>query len=170
MWKVLLFLLGISYSYQLCSNATIASTARKYIGSHLWAEDVEKTSFDGKITFHKGEDKCNLFVYDVLTESGCTVPTKTISGRVLPPTADQWGYFGEDIAGWKWFKYGGVNPGNVIALVWKPHGHVGIVSQYNGPNDGLAISVESASGYVREKPDMWSILKSAVRYFRCPAQ
>ena len=57
--------------------------AKKYIGSAKWDRSIPKTSNNGKTTFDEGEYKCNLFVYDVLYDSGIDIglPTIYIEGK-----------------------------------------------------------------------------------------
>ena len=61
----------------------ILDEAKKYIGSAKWDKSIPKTSNNGKTTFDEGEYKCNLFVYDVLYDSGIDIglPTIYIEGK-----------------------------------------------------------------------------------------
>lgn len=80
----------------------ILTTALKYRGSKAWAGTVSKESAahstNGRITFGKDTNKCNLFVNDVLTEVGISVAwiehgasTKIpYYQRLSPPTAGEW--------------------------------------------------------------------------------
>ena len=75
----------------------IAETAEKYIGSTDWARDGSKYPNDDKekkFFYPKGSWKCNLFVNDVLYDSGIE-PPKTNGG--WPITASMWT---RSVAGW----------------------------------------------------------------------
>jgi hypothetical protein len=68
---------------------SIVEEARKHVGSSEWR--FYKTM--GILChFPNPSNKCNKFVYDVLTEAGIYIPL--IRGRInqCPPTASDWGY------------------------------------------------------------------------------
>ena len=110
-------------AFGLVTQEEIVNTAKKYKWSEKWAYDVSKDNFK------KNTNKCNKFVYDVLTEAGAPVPTPNGLFNTSPPSAGQWGDPNYKIPGWK--VVDDPQNGDVVAV---PHrysdatGHVGIVS------------------------------------------
>lgn len=72
--------------YPMGKGDDIASQAESNRGSTKWAQDVKKTANDGSCTFQVGDPKCNLFVYDMLHNTGIA-PPKT---GIWPITASMW--------------------------------------------------------------------------------
>lgn len=75
----------------------IATTAEDYVNYESWAVKAEKSNF------YEDTNKCNLFVYDVLTESGASpgLPNKPPGLKGSPPLAGQWANPDYKIPGWK---------------------------------------------------------------------
>ena len=102
--------------------AAVAKKAQSYEGSSNWRYDIEKGRFS------KNTNKCNLFVEDVLKESGSNVPDMNGWFTYNGPTAGQWGDPKIHIPGYPVVE--GPLPGDIVAI---PHrygdatGHVGIV-------------------------------------------
>ncbi|WP_158285413.1 CHAP domain-containing protein [Azospirillum sp. TSH64] len=120
----------------------IVETAKEKVDSTDWAKMKEKPPYGGA-----GKWKCNLFVYDALTQAGAKVPLETrwsISnfGYVsYPPLAGQWGDPSHTIQGW--VVVTDPQPGDVAAIpsnAGGASGHVGIVS-----GDGKTISATDKS-------------------------
>lgn len=90
----------------------IITTALKYRNSTTWAYATQKTSArhptNGTVVFPNGSNKCNLFVHDVLIESGVSVAWiehgKSIYvpfyKRLSPPTAGEWADSSKLTASW----------------------------------------------------------------------
>lgn len=114
------------------TSSSPAQEAKKHIGSEDWAYKADRPPY--------GEDinKCNLFVYEMLNDSGKPVAMKerfSISNLEYvkyPPLAGQWADKSEDIPGWKVVT--SPQPGDVAAIPGNysdASGHVGIVSGSN---------------------------------------
>lgn len=108
----------------------IAEIARKYKGSSYW-------SYNNAVgiwcRFKPGTNKCNRFVYDILTEAGISVPTIRGKFNHCPPTASDWADSTVEIEGWE-IVVGLPQPGDVVAVQHEyidATGHVGIVSGEN---------------------------------------
>ena len=90
----------------------IITTALKYRGSTAWAYTTQKTSArhstNGAVTFPNGSNKCNLFVHDILIESGISVAWIEhgkstyipFYKRLSPPTAREWADASQLTASW----------------------------------------------------------------------
>lgn len=130
----------------------IVLTALKYRNSKKWAKNVATTSathpkLNKNIVFKAGDHKCNLFVHDVLTEAGISVPwiehgkAKYIPWHIAglsPPTAAEWEDTERLTANWSSELM--PMPGDVGAYGrWSPNasGHVGIIVC-----DGVTVSAD----------------------------
>jgi hypothetical protein len=109
----------------------IVEAAQKQIGSGDWHFDVAKGNFG------PNTDKCNLFVYDMLTDAGASpgLPNGHRYWKQYPPTAGNWADPSFSIPGWRVLSSGeSPQPGDVVAqrIQWPngATGHVMIV----GPN------------------------------------
>ncbi|KAK6173665.1 hypothetical protein SNE40_017076 [Patella caerulea] len=99
------------------SGRTIANTARSYIGETRWSES---SNYQGL----RGQPKCNIFVADVVSQAGGSVPRRYGVRGIIG--AGEWGS--------RWSFYLGVSPcwknfdrpqiGDVIGY----GGHVGIMT------------------------------------------
>jgi hypothetical protein len=103
------------------------------VGSTAWAD--ETTNGD----FGPGDNKCNKFVYDVLTAAGASPGEPNGRFFKYPPTAGQWADPNYNIPGWDVLGSDDTpRPGDVVAqqigYVGRATGHVMIV----GP-DGTVI-------------------------------
>lgn len=93
-------------------RAKVASVARRYIGSRLWADAVAKGGYP------VNSNKCNLFVYDVLTEAGASpgLPHGHWWWKLYPPNAGDWATLYYAITHWRRLTAGETAaPGDVIA-------------------------------------------------------
>ena len=107
----------------------IVDLASGQIGSEAWDANVAKGNFGA------GSDKCNLFVYEMLTGAGASPGTPNGWRHPSGPTAGQWADQSYAIPGWRVL---GLNelpqPGDVVGqrIQWSngATGHVMIV----GPN------------------------------------
>lgn len=106
----------------------IVKNAKKHDKSKKWSYEVEKDNFKSKT------NKCNKFVYDILTESGASPglpngnPIKKFFGYGSPPTASQWADPNYDIPGWD--VVSSPKAGDVVAVSANfsdATGHVGIM-------------------------------------------
>ncbi len=92
---------SLGFSANVKIRSMIAENARSYQGSTDWNYDVENGNFPA------GSNKCNLFCYDVLTESGASPErpngnsVRRLFGGGYPPTAEQWADSNYDIPGWE---------------------------------------------------------------------
>ena len=109
----------------------IVDRASAQIGSGDWHFDVAKGNFG------RGKDKCNLFVYDMLTDAGASpgLPNGYAWWKPYPPTAENWADPSLAIPGWRVLSLGETpQPGDVVGqrIQWPngATGHVMIV----GPN------------------------------------
>lgn len=118
----------------------IVDIALKYRRSTNWAYSAAKASqphpnLNETITIPENRNKCSLFVYDVLTEAGLSVPwiergkSTYIPGfkKLYPPLADDWANTGKLK---NWAADTAPLPGDIGAYVvnWSDAtGHVGIV-------------------------------------------
>ncbi|OQW89618.1 MAG: hypothetical protein BWK78_07615 [Thiotrichaceae bacterium IS1] len=105
----------------------IVEAAKQQVGSSQWSY---YGSVGGLCWFRSKSNKCNKFVYDILTEAG--VPVPTIRGRFnhCPPTASDWASPMVEIQGWE-IVIGLPQPEDVVAVQHEysdATGHVGIVS------------------------------------------
>ena len=123
----------------LAVRQKIADIARSYEKSENWLD-------------HEGANKCNQFVYDVLTEAGHPPPLiGGLRGRLglfakYPPTAGQWAT--DYVDGWEPVAGGAdaARPGDVIAEQINysdASGHVGIV--VDAPPNGRIASADSTA-------------------------
>ncbi len=62
----------------------IVRIAQKYVGSQVWSDGVAKEHYG------PNTNKCNLFVYDVLTEAGASPGLPNGWWNHYPPLASQW--------------------------------------------------------------------------------
>jgi hypothetical protein len=119
---------------------TLVEQARSQVGKTSWAYDVDRPPYPS------GSNKCNLFVYEMLTNVGYLVPMKTYkrcwgyrteSGKCVgveeekprPPLAGEWGDPKENIG--KFSVIADPKPGDIIAYRHQysdATGHVGIIS------------------------------------------
>ncbi len=78
-------------------RAKIASTALSYVGSQTWTDGVAKDDYP------TNTNKCNLFVYDVLSQAGATpgLPHGHWFWHRYPPNAGDWASSDYDIAHWR---------------------------------------------------------------------
>jgi len=109
----------------------IVEAAQKHIGSGDWHFDVAKGNFG------PNTDKCNLFVYDMLTDAGASpgLPNGHWWWKHYPPLAENWADPSFAIPGWRVLSSGETpQPGDVVGqrIQWPngATGHVMIV----GPN------------------------------------
>jgi hypothetical protein len=120
----------------------IAEIARSYIGSTSWNYEVAKSNFK------TNTNKCNLFVYEVLSEANASPglpngnPIRKLFGYGSPPTAGQWANPDYEISGWVVLSAGEQpSPGDVAAQAINyidATGHVAIVT-----GDGLTTGTSS---------------------------
>ena len=74
----------------------IASNASKYVGSTAWSDSAANGNYG------PNTNKCNLFVYDVLTESGASPGLPNVTWlHSYPPLAAQWANPNYEIPGWR---------------------------------------------------------------------
>ena len=101
------------------------------------------------------DNKCNLFVYEMLTRAGARVELELRERRVIgtqvsyPPLAGQWADRGHAIPGFEVLNVPPdvPQPGDVVAVKhdsWDASGHVGIVA---GPNQ--TVSATPQDGVVK---------------------
>lgn len=123
----------------------IVRVARSYVGSGAWGYDADRPPYG------PGTNKCNLFVYEVLTEAGFSVPMierfkwGIIPRGSHPPLAGQWANGSFSISGWVVIQ-GPPQPGDIIAEAHEysdASGHVGIVTSVS--EDGSTDTTVSAS-------------------------
>lgn len=98
--------------------SALASEARSHMGRTDWAEKERKAPNDPRIkkyVFIEGKPKCNLFVCDMLYNSGITPPL-TSDGKWPIPAID-WTYA---VTGWK--KVNSMEAGDIVSN----GSHVGI--------------------------------------------
>lgn len=108
----------------------IVTIAQTHVGSTAWADETTNGNFE------PGSNKCNKFVYDVLTAAGAS-PGEPNHGELqwwnkYPPTAAQWADPNYNIPGWDVLGSGDTPlPGDVVAqqigYVGRATGHVMIV-------------------------------------------
>jgi hypothetical protein len=122
------------------TRETIVSTAKNYVGSQAWADNVTRGNYP------IGSNKCNLFVYDVLTESGASPGLPNGTFRGFPPLAGQWAEPNYVIPGWCVLAPGEApEPGDVVAQkigYSDASGHVMIV----GPDDTVIGAGDHGNG------------------------
>jgi hypothetical protein len=127
-------------------SQAIVDKARGYVGSTDWAYKTAKENFGA------GKYKCNLFVYDVLTEAGAQVPlinSGRWSGERYPPVAAQWADPNLSIPGFEIVPKDQAQPGDVVAIPHlyipglTPTGHVGIVT---GPGKTTSVITRDEKG------------------------
>ncbi|MCK5229018.1 MAG: carboxypeptidase regulatory-like domain-containing protein, partial [Desulfobulbaceae bacterium] len=115
----------VTAKYQ--TTHALVEAARKKIGSTAWVLSKKKAPYP------MGANKCNLFVYDIATSSGYTIPKRTrFSYRRLktvwyPPLAGEWASSQVTVGSWKVVK--SPLPGDIAAEAINysdATGHVGI--------------------------------------------
>ena len=110
-------------------RAKIASVALAYVGSQAWVDSVAKENYPANT------NKCNLFVYDILTQAGATpgLPHGHWFWHRYPPNAGDWANPTYDIEHWRVLRPGEKpEPGDVIAqdiAYSDATGHVMIMGQ-----------------------------------------
>lgn len=129
----------------------IAADARNAEGNRKYAADTPLSHWG--IDYPAKQDKCNLFVHDVLFGAGIEPPTRwrpsiSRAGLVISPfLAGEWADLGREIPGFT--REHSPRPGDVIAAAApfsNATGHVGIVVE---TESGLAVaSVSSSTGAV----------------------
>lgn len=109
------------------------------------AKRDQKVRGDGGVTIQTGDSKCNLFVYDVITQSSQKAPFNQTIPYVTskwPPVANEWARFDNSSddrsEGWSNINYRHkiypVKPGSILALQRQGvSGHVSIIDK---PDDG----------------------------------
>ena len=124
-------------------GSRIVNTARGYLGSTLWGNNVANGNFP------VGTNKCNKFVSDCLLDVGIDVSNvngnflRRASGNGYPPVAEQWANLNYNIEGFRTLG-GGEEPlpGDIVAGAF-PYsdatGHVAIFSGYDENGNMLAI-------------------------------
>jgi hypothetical protein len=137
------------------TRAKVAEAALQKRGSELWLKGMPK-SFEGtrgKEIYGIGDNKCNLFVYEMLTQAGARVemglreqPATDIQ-HAYPPLAGQWADPSFPVPGFEVLTVppDSPQPGDVAAVKhasWDASGHVGIVVGSNKtvsatPEDGV---------------------------------
>ena len=104
----------------------IVINARKYVGSQAWSDAVANGDYG------PNTNKCNLFVYAVLTESGATPGLPNGFFHHYPPLAGQWADPSYAIKHWPTLASGSdPAPGDVVAQMIPysdASGHVMIVA------------------------------------------
>jgi RHS repeat-associated protein len=109
------------------TRADIVTTALSYVGSDAWSDDVANGNFPA------GSNKCNEFVYDVLTMAGASPGLPNGWFNSYPPTAAQWADPDYTIPGWRVLSPGETpQAGDVVAQQLRysdATGHVMIVGQ-----------------------------------------
>gem|GEM_PF-5045324 len=129
------------------TRRNIATNALTQVGSEKWRKDVKKDNFK------KEKNKCNKFVYDILTDEGASpnTPNGWLGGS--PPTAEQWADPDFRIDGWKVVQNSEPKPGDVVAQKIKysdATGHVAIVTTVvptkNGGYTGFSVGTSSHLG------------------------
>ena len=137
----------------------IVKTAEKYIGSQAWIDAATRRNYPA------GSNKCNLFVYEILTEAGASpgLPNGRLWGS--PPLAGQWADPSYAIPGWEVLTPAQVpEPGDVLAQqigYSDASGHVMIVggdntvigtgTQGNGP-EGTIESIPMPKDLTNQHP------------------
>jgi RHS repeat-associated protein len=116
----------------------IVDTALSKVGSDAWSDNVANGNFG------VGDNKYNLFVYDVLTAAGASPGTPNGWFTAYPPTAGQWADPNYVIPGWQVLGAGvSPQPGDVVAqsiTYGDATGHVMIVgpdNTYIGTSDSI---------------------------------
>jgi RHS repeat-associated protein len=94
----------------------IAEIAAKNVDDESWRTSRARTAKrNPNMKFKAGEDKCNLFVYEVLLAAGVHPPTSGGKGK-WPARAGEWGNPNvKNLGGWIIVTDGSVKPGDVIA-------------------------------------------------------
>lgn len=140
----------------------IARDARKHDGSKNWSigRSHKNTQVISSRPFGIGQFKCNLFVDDVLRESG---QSPGLMPNGLPPVASDW--FEGRVPGFYEIPANLVSNGDIAAKVYPGQsgytGHVGIVVS---ALDRTAASQSSKVNHVIVND--WGF-DAAVKYFRC---
>jgi hypothetical protein len=112
-------------------RARIVGIARSYIGSTAWDDAAENGNFG------PNTNKCNLFVYDVLTAAGASpgLPHGHWFWKLYPPAAGDWPNPSYDIPNWRILdSTEKPEPGDIIAQkinYGDASGHVMIVADKN---------------------------------------
>ncbi len=122
----------------------IVKTAMKYVGSQSWKDATPRGHYPAN------SNKCNLFVYEVLTAAGASpgLPHGHWWSSYYPPLAGDWASAGYDIPHWRLLApKESPEPGDVVAqrinysdasghtMIVGPHGTVvGTGDQGNGPH------------------------------------
>jgi hypothetical protein len=122
------------------TRARIAAEALKHVGSEDWRKGGIRIYEGprGPEMYRSGDNKCNLFVYEMLTQGGARVEMElreNFVGRQIgyPPLAGKhWADPGHVIPGFEVLKVppDSPQPGDVAAIKnvsWDASGHVGIV-------------------------------------------
>ena len=131
----------------------MVNKAREYIGSDNWSPAKKRTSFDGKVEFKKGEPKCNLFIHEIIEQSGIHLGFPNDYGHIFkskrPYVCIQW--FNEEVPNFKCLGKGmealiQAQPGDIITN----GGHIGIISA-----QGKTISASSIENVIVENDWGW---------------
>lgn len=139
---------NLTVTAQFIENIKIVRVAKAMVGRTEWAYSDSRSSFDGKISFPRATNKCNLFIYDMIQKSYGSAPTYTYyrGGIELPffdktvaALAGSWADFdnssSDPTPGWKNVNYQNrvtaVPPGSILAIripYSDASGHVSIIS------------------------------------------
>ncbi len=142
----------------------IVGAAEKYIGSQAWVTQGSRGNFGDP------SNKCNLFVYEVLTEAGASpgLPNGHFGGN--PPEAGQWADPNYAIPGWRVLAPDeGPEPADVVAQqigYSDASGHVMILGQ-NGTVIGTGRQGNGPEGTIEIIP-MPEILTDHAELVRSP--
>ena len=129
--------IGVCYSSNYLISQKIAHNSKSYVNSTLWNVGVRRRNFS------PSDNKCNLFVYDMLKKSGVSPGLPNGRFKTSPPTAEQWADINYIISGWVIVT--NPQPGDVAAEAINYEdatGHVAIVTgenQTTGTIGGLRI-------------------------------
>jgi hypothetical protein len=98
---------------------------------------------NGNLVVPAGTPKCNIYVNDVLAQSGANTPLNT---------ANNWANANVHIANWDPIPIADAQPGDVIAWQAAGHGHVGIVDVVGANPSALAAGGQG----VVQNPNFWT--------------
>lgn len=125
------------------ARTAIAAKAMEQRGSKKWILMTGRPfeGPEGTDAYLPGNNKCNLFVYEMLSAAGVHVPLREYDSwgpnRLAPPLAGEWANPKKDIPGFQVLTVPPdvPQPGDVAAIAkvsWDATGHVGIVA--NAPD------------------------------------
>nr|XP_022301601.1 uncharacterized protein LOC111109676 [Crassostrea virginica] len=156
-----------SYRAPVPKSTQIWDSARNKVGSTKW----NYYSYWGEGYGYKKTWKCNLFVYDVLTEAKAKAPTKWSWLHRSPISANEWtNPNSKNIKGtgcYKTVSFSSKQKGDIIAFKRKrKSGHVGIVSTNGFYISALKRKVEEDNIEAFRRRHA-SIVKTIVWRYKC---